>query len=36
MTKDYTYKNNTENVQPEASAASVAVFHVNYLPLPLR
>ncbi len=31
VTKDYTYKNNTENVQPEASAASVAVFNTKIL-----
>jgi len=31
VTKDYTYKDNTDNVQSEASAASVTVFNTKIL-----
>jgi len=31
VTKDYNYKNNIDNVQPEASAASVAFFNTKIL-----
>jgi hypothetical protein len=31
VTKDYTYKNNTDNVQPEAPAASIVVFNTKIL-----